>query len=272
MIKNKGVLEGVRDTDYLAGILPYEVRNPTGDWTSFLPSEERQVRYNIRTQACVAFSCLNVVETQLNFLGDPRNLSDRYLAYMSGTTQFGNYLWKVADTLRKDGVVSEEDWGFPELSLEEYIGKSEEWVWNYYYVPPTIELINKAKLFLNEYSIAYEWIPTDKESLIYHLKHAPIQVTLPGHAVMSFYSTQDVIHYFDTYSPFKKTTPSIVSALKIVLTKKGMTNEQVRKLHVLFGLGLNDPTSIEYWTGKPLDDFLNQRVKDIKEEIHVITV
>lgn len=208
-VKNYGVIEGIRDTDWVAGSIPYEVRVPSGNWEPYLPPGEWQRSNLVDTMGCVSFSALNSVEAQLKFLGDERNFSDRFLAMMSGTTKQGNWLWKVADTLRREGAVVEERWPAPE-----------NYTWEEYYQPVPIEVINEAKLFLQEYEILYEWIPTDKDSLIKHLKQAPIQVVIPGHAIVNFFTTQQVIHYFDTYVPFKKTTKSISSALKIVVIKK----------------------------------------------------
>lgn len=208
--KNYGVIEGARDTDYVAGSLPYEVRVPDGNWKKYLPKGEHQKLNGVETMACVSFSANNSAEMQMNYYGVERNLSDRFLATMSGTTSLGNYLWRVADTLRREGAIDEADWATPDG----------DFTWNEYYHPVPIELINKAKKFLNEWDIAYEWVGADIESLKYHLKHAPIQIVIPGHAIVNFFCEEDIIHYFDTYKPFEKKTKSITSALKIVVTPK----------------------------------------------------
>ena len=264
-MENDGVILGQRDSDFLAGVLPYEERNPSGDWTQFLPEGEKQFRYNISTQACVSFSALNCLEVQSRFFGVGMNLSDRFTAFMSGTTPNGNWLWKVADSVRKDGVVSEEDWPFPFLSVEDYIGKSEEWVWNFYYTPPPIEIINKAKKFLESWSVAYEWIDATKESLMHHLKHAPVQVVLPGHAVMNFFTNEQVIKYLDSYEPYLKETQSILSAMKIVLSKKQtmLTQEQVNLFYDIEALPKDD-SGRTYWIGKPVEEMLKTRKADLK--------
>src|SRR3990167_11069550 len=100
--KNLGVILGTRPTDYIAGALGYEVRNPSGDWTPYLPEGEWQYNSHMDSMACVTFSALNSIETQYRFLtGLKRNFSDRFTAKKSGTTGKGNYLYKVTDSMRQ---------------------------------------------------------------------------------------------------------------------------------------------------------------------------
>ena len=250
---NHGIIEGQRNTDFVAGALPYEIRNPSGDWTTLLPPGEFQRNHVFDTMACVTFSALNSIEVQHKLItGKDRNFSDRFTAKMSGTTQQGNYLFKVADSIRKDGLVDEVVWP-----------TADNFDWNQYYVFPPIEVINKGREFFNEWEVAYEFIDFNRDSLIYHLKHAPIQVVIPGHAVLAFWSTQQVTKYFDSYEPFQKERTEVFSsALKIVLTRKTkmLTKEQVHRLYALWGL--NDPVGEAFWVGKSLDDLLEARKKD----------
>ena len=102
-IINRGVLLGQRDTDWVAGVIPFEEINPSGNWTPHLPPGEWQTNHVVDTMACVTFSALNSIETQIKFLtGQSINYSDRFTAKMSGTTPQGNWLYKVAP---KDGTV-----------------------------------------------------------------------------------------------------------------------------------------------------------------------
>lgn len=210
---NKGVILGQRDTDWVAGAIPFEELNPSGDWTAWLPPGEWQYVNNFDLMACVTFSALNCIETVYHFrTGYKLNFSDRFTAYMSGTTTNGNWLWKVGDSIRKDGVVLEAKWPTPQNAT-----------WENYYVNPPLDVINEAKTFLNDWTINYEFIDFSKESLLKHLKHSPIQVVIPGHAVMLFASTQQVNKYFDSYEPFiKERTEGFASALKYVMTPKTM--------------------------------------------------
>jgi hypothetical protein len=217
-----GVIMGRRRTDYVhgrVGALLLEVRNPSGNWTAYLPSAERQSNRRTETFACVSYFLLNVIETQVKFLtGQGLNFSDRWLAKMSGTTPAGNYLWAVADTVRLKGLVHQEDWPEPD-----------DYTWDSYYatIPPEIQL--KGSTFLENWTIAYEWIDLTPESLEKHLKQAPLQVVIPGHAIecFTFNRPEDIVRYFDTYDPFFKSTTlkGLSDALKVVLTPKGPMNQ-----------------------------------------------
>lgn len=213
-MENTGIILGQRNSDYIGNTLPYEVLNPSGNWEPWLPPGEWQRIDPLDVMACVSFSALNVLETLYFFLTNTRrNFSDRFTARMSGTTPVGNWLWKVGDSIRKDGLVDESDWAWT-MSI---IG------WDAYYATPPMEVINKAKEFLKEWTVNYEFIDFTRESLIYHLKQSPIQVVFPNHAVMNFFTTEQVYRYFDSYAPFiKNRTDGFVSATKYVLRKKVM--------------------------------------------------
>ena len=248
---NYGVIEGKRETDYLGGTLPYEVRT-NGDWTPYLPSGETQTNSKIDYMSCVTYSALNSIEAQYRFLtGKEINLSDRFTAKMSGTTPQGNYLYAVADSIRKDGVVPEEEWP---------TNISYTWEQHYADIPQSVK--DKAKEFLKDWEVTYEWIDFDRMEIMKHLKHAPIQVTIPGHAVLCFYTEEQVSKYFDSYAPYiKERTLPFVSAMKIVLNKK-MTKDEVTKLYKLAFYRLPDAEELAYWTGKSLDTFLSTAIAD----------
>ncbi len=215
--QNTGLLDSPpRPTDWIAGQIPYEVRNPSGDWRPYLPTGEKQ-KDPTETMACVSFSANNSLEVQTKHqTGAGINYSDRFLAKMSGTTKEGNWLYKVGDTVREFGVVLESVYPTPA-----------NYTWNSFYSEVPQDIKNKAiKLEVN-----YEFLPIrqtnlDKETLAYHLKHAPIQVTVPSpypnHAVLLVYLEGETAYYFDSYDPFLKTMhySKITSALKYVLTIK----------------------------------------------------
>jgi hypothetical protein len=189
---NYGVILGMRPTDYMAGAavsLPFEVRNPSGDWRQWLPTGETQRSNFADSMACVTYSALNCLETQYKQqTGDSINWSDRFTAKVSNTTTQGNYLYRVADAIRDTGLVLDTDWPAPA-----------NFTWDGYYsdIPATVW----AKV--RQYPIAYEWVPATKADILHHLQHAPIQLCLtsPSHAVAGVYCEEDVARYFDSYNP-----------------------------------------------------------------------
>lgn len=220
--KNYGVIEGRSPRDWVAGDIPYEIKNETGDWTPYLPPEEWQRFDLVDTMACVSFSLLNCIETQEKFLtGQQVNYSDRFIAMMSGTTRQGNRLQTVADTVRKYGLVREESWPTP-INV----------TWESYYAVPDpkkmAELLAEGARWKARFDLAYGWVTTlTKEELAKHLKQCALQVVKPGHAIEGFKQVNDTHHYFDTYNPFKKTirTSGLIDVLKPVLTLKEMPNQ-----------------------------------------------
>lgn len=217
-IKNHGVILGRKRSDFVAGALPYEVRNPSGDWTPYLVRAEKQWYPRFDTMACVSFSANTLCEMQIKQqTGVEVNFSDRFLAKMSGTTKQGNWLYLVGDTLRKIGGVLEEEWPVP----------PGDFGWDDYYTPIPQFVIDRAqKQFRDLYDIGTEWITRSAEEIAKHLKHAPLQVVIPGHAVAGYIiSAQgDEVTYFDTYDPFikKARLSDIQDVYKILLTVKKM--------------------------------------------------
>jgi hypothetical protein len=72
--------------------------------------------------------------------------------------------------------------------------------------------------------IKYEWLPdTARSTLLYHLKQSPLQVVIPGHAVMAINSRNDVEQYFDSYAPYTKSHAGLYqTAMKYVVSKRAM--------------------------------------------------
>lgn len=175
------------DVGRVSGIQYREV-NPSGDWGPYLPTDERQSGKFFDSMACVSFSALNVIETQINYflannmlsfstktqlslMGfiDPNgkfNGSDRFLAKASGTTSAGNYLNVVAETIRKQGIAPERDWTW---DLDTF-------TWELFYAGIPTSVSEKAKQFLNLFDIQYEWVYDMDDAK--HLKQAPLQIAI----------------------------------------------------------------------------------------------
>lgn len=164
-----------KETDYhyggISGITG-EVINASGQWDAYLPKLELQHGTYFDTAACATFSALNCLEIlmkkKFNLTLD---FSDRFTAKVSGTTKRGNYLYKVADSIRKDGLVPEMEWPF-------WRGRQARIDWDLYYRKPPRELRKQAKKFLDDYAIQYEWVFTDPDYLMASLQEGPLQVTI----------------------------------------------------------------------------------------------
>lgn len=211
---NKGLKEGKQASDFVAGTLPYTELNPSGNWQPYLPPGEWQRVGNLDLMTCVTFSLLNAIETQEKFLtGIQINYSDRWIAMMSDTTPDGNWVYKVADTIRKYGLVKEESWPCPPNPT-----------WNTYYAKPTAAQMKKltaeGQEWLKTHTFQYEWLTTSQSDILKHLKHTPLQVLVPGHAIEGFNEVGDTTQYFDSYSPFEKSTwrGNLTDVLKPLLT------------------------------------------------------
>ncbi len=239
----------MRETDYLAGTLPYEVRNESGDWSAYVPNGENQYSTQTDSMACVSFSFLNVLETQIKYLlKQDIDFSDRFLAKQSGTTIHGNTLGAVADTFRQYGCPLEADYPKPD-----------NFTWDEFYATIPTEVYQKCL----KYDVSYEWIETTVDSLQYNLKHAPIQLVIPGHAVCGIYEDKDIFKFFDTYSPYIKEHPNApLYAMKIVLNLRKMSEQEVKLQYVLSFYREPTPEELAFWTGKQLIDFLKTAVGD----------
>lgn len=207
---NHGVILGSGTKHlYVGGTIPYEVRLESGDWRPYAPVHEKQ-KDPLETMACVTFSFNNCLETQYKFFGREINFSDRFLAKMSGTTQDGNYLDKVADTARKVGLVTEA----------QYPNNPKATTWAVYYR----EIPDDIKRQAIPQPIQYEGVDISLENLKKHLKQSPIQITIPAphpnHAVTLVYIEGTTAYYLDHYNyQIKEIEVSKIStALKIVLS------------------------------------------------------
>lgn len=241
--KNYGVKlgENPNGKDWKAGVnskIEYKVVIDDGNWEQFTPTEEPQWGTGGDKMNCVTQSSDNVFETPLNRLiklglmpvshldwlskkgyldanGKP-NFNDRISATLNETQPDGNWLWKVADHHRLDGL-------FPESVLP----SDENLSWAEYYNRSLItpEILALGQEFKKYFEIMFEWIDFTPDSLAYHLKQAPIQVVFPNHAVCAVKQMSDITRYFDTYNPFIKDiqTKNLNSAMKLIINIKELT-------------------------------------------------
>jgi len=156
------ILESPRPEDakyeHIFGIGRAKPRN----WKPYLPKRERQFWLPF----CVSFSRLNCAEAKAKSIGIELNLSDRYLAVISGTTKKGNTLRKVSETFRKEGVVEEKECY---LSFELLSRGWENW-------DKIFDLSEVDKNAKRYFGGNYSWLKPDLQILKDALSYSPIQI------------------------------------------------------------------------------------------------
>lgn len=156
--------------DYVLGSrvsLAQKILSPNGQWDKWLPQKEVQ-NFPIETDACVTFAILNVVEILLRYeYGDTENLSDRFLAYITGTgSKHGNNPQSVAEALRTKGDVKENLWTYT-ADLK---------TWDDVYAIPPRKLYGTALDFINKYKFGHEWILATPTIMKKALQYSPLTV------------------------------------------------------------------------------------------------
>ena len=168
-MKNLGVkLESIKPQDWIAGgFTPLSSKDivPDGQWDKYLPVIEYQNR-SFDRMACISYSLLNPLEMQyLAKTGKEINFSDRFLAKMSNTQHWGNYVSTVFDTARRFGLVEESV--YPDVLTD----------WDDYYKDIPEDVILKAGDFLLQWDMYREYIlPQHTSEIIASLRQTPLQV------------------------------------------------------------------------------------------------
>jgi hypothetical protein len=141
------------------------------DRITYLPKGEIQ-RAREDMQDCVTRAFLNIIETKLNYLWKKGmldnwfyengyitpngiELSDAFIAILSGTTRQGNSFKAVADAIRKNGLIPKKL-----LPLESWM------LFDDYHNPNriTTQMRTLGLQFLNKLAINYEQVPKDQIS------------------------------------------------------------------------------------------------------------
>ena len=217
---NKGLIIPERHKDDLVqgtakslevrfGALPLQ---PDGNWEEHLPASEKQAP-GYETSACVTFATLTAIEILANRkFKDKKNLSDRFVAKLSGTDpSAGNDPKKVAQFIRDNWSVLESEWATEDAhSTEEF----------YADVPKEKKTLAAARGA--EYEFGYEWTGTNLESIKEALRHSPVCFSVPawyerdgryyrpngvsdGHWTTGYdVNKNDEIRAEDSYPPHKK--------------------------------------------------------------------
>ncbi len=188
ILQNYGVLTGPPPVGtYIYGneLVASNITIDPLEWESYFSKGEIQRRL-FDTMACVTFSALNINEVIFNYhirngmfskenvewlrtngyidSNGEVNFSDRFTAKMSETMKTGNWLYKVADSIRNHGVVPEADWAFDGT-----------FNWDQYYAEIPQEIKNKGLEFKKRFEVSYEIVL--RENMKEALTHAPLQIT-----------------------------------------------------------------------------------------------
>lgn len=137
-----------------------------GDWSSFLPIPEDQAPFGFEPMCCTTFALLNCVEIMLRQkYGATDNYSDKFLAYVSGTTKSGNDPHTVAEALRTKGDVYEADYQYT----------SSDNSWEKFYAVPEKWLYTKALEFIAQYNFGHSWVsPVSQQAMMNALNYSPL--------------------------------------------------------------------------------------------------
>jgi len=207
---NLGALQDVKKpNDWIArGFtpLPTNILQSDGNWEAYLPVVEFQNNGGYDRYACATYSYLNPLEIlYLRLTGKEINFSDRFLAKASGTTKSGNYMYKVAETARKIGLLLESQ--YPDVNTD----------WDDYYKDIPEELYTEALKFLDEWDLYHEWVEDTNEAIREALREAPLQVYVrfaSGDGILNpvgrrqhfvtLYAMTDAYEIFDHYTQSRK--------------------------------------------------------------------
>jgi len=261
--KNKGCLiRPVQRKDYIAGKSPivHEIRIFDSNWSDHATDFELQKQNGFEPMNCVTQAVINSVQSQMNwmiatgnmpqkifeFLQDNRCLvglkvhfSKKLISILSETTKQGNYLTKVAQTVREMGLV-------PELVLP--IG-GKNWDEFYDLDQVTDEMIAFGKKLFDKddpnafFTLEYEWVvtPDDNNTLedqrakmMHELKHAPLVIAKSGHSTLKTLGMKNLSwQILDSYSPFLKDRSWAYNApwvMKVVVNLNEENNKKPMKI------------------------------------------
>lgn len=226
-MKNYGlILDKINEKDYLfSGARDREVLIKDGNWTSYLPTGEKQLHLYMDDFGCVSHSAQNVLEMLFNYKIENKlfsdsnllwlekkgyidermkvNFDDYFTAKLSKTKCFsGNTFRRVADTILKYGLI-------PQKKRNELVESCKNW----YKQVITDEDIELGKEFKKRFKINYETVMRNETNNA--LQFSPLQVSVNAwykkndlyyntskswnHAVSYFRRPTNVNYIFDSY-------------------------------------------------------------------------
>jgi len=261
--KNKGFLERpVHELDYRFGKSPivHDVRIFNGNWSDYATDFELQKQNGFEAMDCVTQAVINSIQTQMNWMiatgKMPKEVFDfllknncivegqvqfskKFIAILSETTPQGNYITKVAQTIREVGCIPE--------SMLPISGKNWDEFYNKGQITQEMRDFGK-KLFDKDnadafFTLQYEWVVTpntggkyeeQRANMMHHLRHVPLIVAKSSHAILKILGINKVRwQILDSYSPFLKDKKWDFNApwvLKVVVNLKDNNNKKPMKI------------------------------------------
>lgn len=147
----------------------FEQLQPSGQWDNYLPRYEYQRFAFGETFACVTYSFFNCLETLIRRVYNEQwDFSDRFTAKKSGTTNQGNSMYKVFQSVAvTDGFVSFPFWSNEGTSFDDF----------YKAIPDTVTQLGKENQ--KYFTFSMEWLPTTStENIKKALKESPLWVAI----------------------------------------------------------------------------------------------
>lgn len=259
-IRSGVILEKIVPTDYIFGVsaIDNEIKCDSGDWTQFLPKNEKQ-RQGFESMCCTNFSSTSAIEIlmtrlielklisvgNLKWLSDNGylddtghiNFSDRFDALISGTKlNEGNTLKAPADAKHKYGLIPEKLLPWTDNQVD-YFNKSK--------ITPTMYSLGKE--FLTRFSINYEMVY--RKDFVEALKVSPLATAVyawDGNNNGVYYKVNNNINHavpiikkpdtwniFDSYDPFiKKLANDFIFfdyGIRYIIRENTIDEEDVKK-------------------------------------------
>ena len=183
-ISQKGFIPAPIFTDeYIFGgnsKLQEQVLREDGDWSDYIPQFEDQYKNGVESMSCVSYGTLNAIEVlqEEKFGEHDVDYSERFISTLGGTTKQGNNPQKIAETVRKYGLIPEERLPFSGLET-----------WEEYFADIPKNLKQEGKRWLWDWKFGHDWVITNNtrreeknELLKDALKFSPIGVSVFGWA------------------------------------------------------------------------------------------
>jgi hypothetical protein len=169
------------------------------NWLPYYSRGELQHGVYYDTMSCVTFSALNILEAVLNYQiahgmvsaenvqwlqekeyfdeDGKLNLSDRFTAAMSNTTERGNTGGAVWWSIRNHGVVPEHMWTWDKGRDVPYDERFGDWFRDKSLIPEDVKAIGKE--FKERFEVFYERTATTEAALKKALVHSPVHIFIP---------------------------------------------------------------------------------------------